>query len=320
MYQVKEGSLIINIFIILFKYTLMNDFLKINEMIDLLKVNEKNEINQFKKHLDQQLSKNYNKESNQSLNKISHNTKQSNNRNTDTISDKKIVSEHFETIENNSIEKTKEISEKISEEISEEISEKISKEISEEISEKISKEISEEISEKISEEISNHNNIHKTINTNTQTDFDTNEIQNNEIKNIYTKTDIGFVLFCFDHRFINNMYELLNRDPIIKSFNYFALAGGSLGFLKNELGCWDKTCIDHIKLAQKIHNIKKIIIIDHEDCEMYKDYYNDLKKHPKREKKHHINNLTELMEIFEKHFQLTVDAFILNLDGSFIKI
>ena len=262
----------------------MNDFLKINEMIDLLKVNEKNEINQFKKHLDQQLSKNYNKESNQSLNKISHNTKQSNNRNTDTISDKKIVSEHFETIENNSIEKTK------------------------------------EISEKISEEISNHNNIHKTINTNTQTDFDTNEIQNNEIKNIYTKTDIGFVLFCFDHRFINNMYELLNRDPIIKSFNYFALAGGSLGFLKNELGCWDKTCIDHIKLAQKIHNIKKIIIIDHEDCEMYKDYYNDLKKHPKREKKHHINNLTELMEIFEKHFQLTVDAFILNLDGSFIKI
>ena len=292
MYQVKEGSLIINIFIILFKYTLMNDFLKINEMIDLLKVNEKNEINQFKKHLDQQLSKNYNKESNQSLNKISHNTKQSNNRNTDTISDKKIVSEHFETIENNSIEKTEEISE----------------------------ETSQKISEKISEEISNHNNIHKTINTNTQTDFDTNEIQNNEIKNIYTKTDIGFVLFCFDHRFINNMYELLNRDPIIKSFNYFALAGGSLGFLKNELGCWDKTCIDHIKLAQKIHNIKKIIIIDHEDCEMYKDYYNDLKKHPKREKKHHINNLTELMEIFEKHFQLTVDAFILNLDGSFIKI
>ena len=27
----------------------MNDFLKINEIIDLLKVNEKNEINQFKK-------------------------------------------------------------------------------------------------------------------------------------------------------------------------------------------------------------------------------------------------------------------------------
>ena len=116
------------------------------------------------------------------------------------------------------------------------------------------------------------------------------------------------------------MHELLRRDQTIKSFNYFSLAGGSLGFLKNELGCWDKTCIDHIELAQKIYNIKKIIIIDHEDCEMYKDYYKDLKKHPKREKKHHINNLTELMEIFEKQFQLTVDAFILNLDGSFIKI
>jgi hypothetical protein len=116
------------------------------------------------------------------------------------------------------------------------------------------------------------------------------------------------------------MHELLNRDETIKSFDYFSLAGGSLGFLKNELGCWDKTCIEHIELAQKHHNIKKIIIIDHEDCEMYRDYYNDLKKHPRREKKHHINNLTELIEILEKQFTLTVDAFILNLDGSFIKI
>ena len=300
----------------------MNDFLKINEIIDLLKVNEKNEINQFKKQLEQQLSHNEsNNESNETLNKVSI---QSDNKNTYTISDKESVSEHFETIENNlsnennSIETTEEISEKISEETKEEISE-------------------------------------KTISTNTQTDFDTNEIQNNEIQNNEIqnneiqnneiqnneiqnneiqnneiqnneiqnneiKIDIGFVLFCFDHRFINNMHELLRRDQTIKSFNYFSLAGGSLGFLKNELGCWDKTCIDHIELAQKIYNIKKIIIIDHEDCEMYKDYYKDLKKHPKREKKHHINNLTELMEIFEKQFQLTVDAFILNLDGSFIKI
>ena len=287
----------------------MNDFLKINEIIDLLKVNEKNEINQFKKQLEQQLSHNEsNNESNETLNKVSI---QSDNKNTYTISDKESVSEHFETIENNlsnennSIETTEEISEKISEETKEEISEKIS----------------EESKEKISE---------KTISTNTQTDFDTNEIQNNEIQNNEIqnneiqnnsiKIDIGFVLFCFDHRFINNMHELLRRDQTIKSFNYFSLAGGSLGFLKNELGCWDKTCIDHIELAQKIYNIKKIIIIDHEDCEMYKDYYKDLKKHPKREKKHHINNLTELMEIFEKQFQLTVDAFILNLDGSFIKI
>jgi len=312
----------------------MNDFLKINEIIDLLKVNEKNEINQFKKQLEQQLSHNEsNNESNETLNKVSI---QSDNKNTYTISDKESVSEHFETIEknlsneNNSFETTEEISEKISEETKEEISEKIS----------------EESKEKISE---------KTISTNTQTDFDTNEIQNNEIQNNEIqnneiqnneiqnneiqnneiqnneiqnneiqnneiKIDIGFVLFCFDHRFINNMHELLRRDQTIKSFNYFSLAGGSLGFLKNELGCWDKTCIDHIELAQKIYNIKKIIIIDHEDCEMYKDYYKDLKKHPKREKKHHINNLTELMEIFEKQFQLTVDAFILNLDGSFIKI
>ena len=269
----------------------MNDFLKINEIIDLLKVNEKNEINQFKKQLEQQLSHNEsNNESNETLNKVSI---QSDNKNTDTISDKESVSEHFETIENNLSNENNSI------------------ETTEEISEKISEKISEETKEEISE---------KTISTNTQTDFDTNEIQNNEIQNIYTKTDIGFVLFCFDHRFINNMHELLRRDQTIKSFNYFSLAGGSLGFLKNELGCWDKTCIDHIELAQKIYNIKKIIIIDHEDCEMYKDYYKDLKKRPKREKKHHINNLTELMEIFEKQFQLTVDAFILNLDGSFIKI
>jgi len=287
----------------------MNDFLKINEIINLLKVNEKNEINQFKKQLEQQLSHNEsNNESNETLNKVSSNTKQSDNKNTDTISDKESVSEHFETIENNLSNENNSI------------------ETTEEISEKISKKISEE---------SNHNNIQKTISTNTQTEFNTNEIQNNEIQNNEIqnneiqnneiqnnsiKIDIGFVLFCFDHRFINNMHELLRRDQTIKSFNYFSLAGGSLGFLKNELGCWDKTCIDHIELAQKIYNIKKIIIIDHEDCEMYKDYYKDLKKHPKREKKHHINNLTELMEIFEKQFQLTVDAFILNLDGSFIKI
>ena len=316
----------------------MNDFLKLNEMMEFLKANEKNEINQFKKQLEQQLSNNESTdESKETPNKVSNNTKQSDNKNTDTISDnkntdtisdKESVSEHFETTEN------------------------ISREISNENNSiETTEKISEKISEEISQEISNHNIIQKTISTNTQTEFVTNEIQNdeiqnendeiqndeiqndeiqnykiqnykiqNEIKNNYIKTDIGFVLFCFDHRFINNTNELLKRDPTIKSFDYFSLAGGSLGFLKNELGCWDKTCIEHIELAQKLHNIKKIIIIDHEDCEMYKDYYKDLKKHPKREKKYHINNLTELMEIFEKQFELTVDAFILNLDGSFIKI
>ena len=292
----------------------MNDFLKMNELIEFLKADEKNKIDQFKKQLEQELSNNEPKNDepkNESLDTsnneiISNNDKitkmvkltsqdsdKIKNINTDTISDKETVLEHY--IENNSIETTEKL---------------------------LNENISIETNEKISEKEIQNNNSKNNININTQTGSIKN-INENTNENHYQcniKKDIGFVLFCFDHRFINNMYELLNRDETVKSFDYFALAGGSLGFLKNDLGCWDKTCIEHIELAHKIHNIKKIIIIDHEDCEMYKDYYNDLKKHPRREKKHHINNLTELMELLEKQFKLTVDAFILNLDGSFIKI
>lgn len=131
------------------------------------------------------------------------------------------------------------------------------------------------------------------------------------------KKEIGLALSCIDYRLFDATVEFLKKDCCVDAFDHTILAGASLGFNQDEFCCWPITFNKHVELAIELHNIKKIVVIDHEDCGAYKLFYPELHKHPKRERKYHIKNITRFILCMKEAFpDLIYSGYILNLDGS----
>lgn len=139
-----------------------------------------------------------------------------------------------------------------------------------------------------------------------------------------TKPNIGIALSCMDYRLFDETIELLKNDCCVDSFDHTILAGASLGFNQDEYLNWAPTFINHVDLAIQLHHIKKIVVIDHEDCGAYKLFYpelNECKCHCKCERKLHIKNIRKFikkMKMLYPNFQYA--GYILNLDGSYEKV
>ena len=124
-----------------------------------------------------------------------------------------------------------------------------------------------------------------------------------------------------DYRFIDETIELIKNDCCIDGFDYTVLAGASLGYNQEQYGCWKTTFLNHIDLAIKLHDIKKIIVVDHEDCGAYKMFYPDLKYCPKREKKYHYINISDFLESVNKIYpDIPVVGYLLTLNNKLITV
>ena len=74
------------------------------------------------------------------------------------------------------------------------------------------------------------------------------------------------VLTCIDYRFPHLVRDYLDDHGLIGSYDIFTLPGASLGACCSEYPHWNKTLEEVINLALDIHSIKRIIVINHEEC------------------------------------------------------
>jgi carbonic anhydrase len=133
--------------------------------------------------------------------------------------------------------------------------------------------------------------------------------------------EIGLALSCIDYRLFDATIELLKKSCCVDAFDHFILAGASLGFNQDEYKNWPPALINHIDLAIQLHHIKKIVVIDHEDCGAYKLFYPCLKHHPHKEREYHIFNVKKFIKQMKKLYpDMLYSGFILNLDGTAEKV
>ena len=126
----------------------------------------------------------------------------------------------------------------------------------------------------------------------------------------------ALVLSCIDPRYISLTTELLNDEKDLKKdYDLFVLAGSELGYLTKPE--WEQVAHDHIDLAIKLHGIKKIICVSHEDCGFYKDYYS---KRTDTNLFLHQENQLKLRDHLKKEYpELSYDSYILTAEGEFMK-
>lgn len=108
------------------------------------------------------------------------------------------------------------------------------------------------------------------------------------------------IVTCIDFRFQEyiNRWILENFDS--KSFDRVAIAGGAFDF---------DYVLKQVEISKRLHHIKKVILINHEDCGAYGET-GTREKHAED-----LKNAT--VKIKQQYPDLEVNIYYLHLDGTF---
>jgi hypothetical protein len=109
------------------------------------------------------------------------------------------------------------------------------------------------------------------------------------------------VVHCFDFRLQHFLNDWLTKRFGIRNYDRISLPGGVREFAYVQ---------PQIRLSSRLHNVKKAILINHEDCLAYG---------PAGTKERHISDLT-YAEYAIQHLQLDVEKYYLHLNGEFERI
>lgn len=125
------------------------------------------------------------------------------------------------------------------------------------------------------------------------------------------------LLSCFDFRLPGLTYSYMKERGLEGKYDHIILAGSSLAALTNYFPSWNKTFWEHLEVAIKLHQIKKVMIMDHRDCGSYRVIFNeDFSKDKEKETQIHCKKLVELKNlILQKYSNLEIELLLLNLDG-----
>ena len=76
----------------------------------------------------------------------------------------------------------------------------------------------------------------------------------------------AMVLSCIDPRFQPKVYKYLKAKKLTGKYSSFTIAGAAIGVTHKKFKRWHSTFWDNLETSIKLHNIKKLIVINHKDC------------------------------------------------------
>ena len=76
----------------------------------------------------------------------------------------------------------------------------------------------------------------------------------------------AMVLSCIDPRFQPIVFNYLKKKKLKGKYSSFTIAGASIGVTAPKFKKWHKTFWDNLNTSIRLHQIKKLIVINHRDC------------------------------------------------------
>lgn len=113
----------------------------------------------------------------------------------------------------------------------------------------------------------------------------------------------AIIVTCIDFRFQEYINRWIADKFSPKTFDRIAIAGGVLDM---------EYVLKQIEISHRLHHVKKVILINHEDC----GAYGEEGTHEK-----HIMDLENAKKRIEESFEkLNTETYYLHLDGTFEKV
>ena len=139
-------------------------------------------------------------------------------------------------------------------------------------------------------------------------------------KNKKKKSNLKFkamVLSCIDPRFQPIVYNYLKKKKLTRKYSSFTIAGSAIGVTANKFKRWHKVFWDNFKTSVKLHNIKKLIVINHRDCGAAKIINGKKDFTIINETNVHKNSFQKIKKIFRKKYpKLSIELKIISLNSN----
>jgi hypothetical protein len=128
----------------------------------------------------------------------------------------------------------------------------------------------------------------------------------------------AMLLNCIDYRLIDHVNRYMGARGMTDNYDQVVLAGASLAAVYPGLSEWNRTFWDQLEVSKDLHNIGRVMVLDHRDCGAFKTYLGrDYGKEPDAETEVHSVYLDTLRrQINAQHPDLTVELMLMSLDGS----
>ena len=138
-----------------------------------------------------------------------------------------------------------------------------------------------------------------------------NQSQLNKMKSNYK----AMVLSCIDPRFQPIIYNYLKKKKLNGKYSSFTIAGAAIGVTANKFKKWHKTFWDNIDTSIKLHQIKKLIVINHRDCGAAKIINGKKEFSRKNETNVHENSFRKIKKKFKKKYpKLKIELKLISLN------
>jgi carbonic anhydrase len=125
----------------------------------------------------------------------------------------------------------------------------------------------------------------------------------------------AMVLSCIDPRFQPIVYNYLRKKKLSGKYSSFTIAGSAVGVTANKFKRWHKIFWDNFETSVKLHNIKKLIVINHRDCGAAKIINGKKEFSDINETKVHKNSFKKIKKIFRKKYpKLSIELKLISLN------
>ena len=124
----------------------------------------------------------------------------------------------------------------------------------------------------------------------------------------------AMVLSCIDPRFQPKVFNYLKKKKLTGKYSSFNIAGAAVGVTSKKFKKWQSTFLDNLSTSIKLHNINKLIVINHEDCGAAKIVNGKKEFSSLVENKIHKDSFQKIKAILNKRFpKLELSFKILSL-------
>lgn len=132
----------------------------------------------------------------------------------------------------------------------------------------------------------------------------------------------ALLLTCMDYRLANEIEEYMTARGLRDNYDHVVLAGASLGAVTDKFPTWGEVFWTHLDLAIKLHDVHRVIVLDHRDCGAYRMVLGEAAvKDADSELKCHVGQLYAFRTaVLTRHPHMEVEIGLMGLDGKVMQI
>ncbi len=127
----------------------------------------------------------------------------------------------------------------------------------------------------------------------------------------------ALVLACIDPRMQEPVYKYLKKRKLTGKYSQVVIAGAAIGAVAPRFEEWHQTFWENLGISVNLHQIHKVIVIQHRDCGAAREAYGHFAPGSKNETRLHRAVLADFRGQLLKHYpQLDVETLLMGLDGT----